>query len=1237
MPSRLSLPAILGLNLLLLGALGHLSGRLRAPAPDSGRSRNPALYLHWVRDLPALEPAWPDQPRFTSDAARQPVPAGNLLLLSCSRTDSLIALDATTGDVLFRFRCDGPVRFRPAVWKGRAYFVSDDGFLYCVDLAGGKLVWKFRGAPADRRILGNDRLISTWPARGAPIVAEDGDTRDTVYFAAGIWPFMGIFLYALDADTGAVRWQNSGDGSIFIKQPHQTDAFAGVAPQGSLVIDGDRLFVPGGRSLPACYDRHTGKLLHYRLADNSKRGGGPDVLAGCGVYINGGGGFEQSKGDYLGLVGEPAALGGSMVYSIKGTTCRAFDLTVRPPRPKPVKVKPKSKTKTKPKPPSEAWLGKVAGQASVPATTTLLATPQMLYGAGPGWVYALPLPLPAEPAASAWEARIEGTPIHLAHSGRRLFVSTREGRLYAFAPGEAKILRHRDEITPLPATAPAQVELARRVLETSNVREGYAVIWGGGTGGLASELLQRTALRLIVVEPDPRRADALRRRFQTAGIDGKRLCVLHATASTSHLPPYLCEMMAGENLDDFEVNSTFFSAVFSSLRPHGGIACLPLNERQREALALWASSEPAARIESTNGLTLISRPGSLPGAGNWTHEHADAANTRVSADRLVRAPLGLLWFGGPAHQGILPRHGHGPVPQVVDGRLIIEGPDRLRAQDVYTGRLLWEARLPGVGAVYDNLAHQPGANAAGSNYVSTSEGIFVAYRREGLRLDPATGVVVQRYQLPALRDAATPPEWSFLSVAGRYLVVGTSPAARASSKSKKNRTAFRGRESSRWLNVLDKESGKLLWQVEACQGWRHNALCAGNGRLFAIDRTTWNLPVLFSRRDKDQAEEELARLCAFDLATGKRLWHSEADVFGTWLSYSTEHDVLVEAGFNTRDTLSDEARGMRAYHGRDGRVQWDNATYLGPALIHGDRILKSAAAGAPSGSACELLTGRPIQVVDSLTGESREWKWMRTYGCNTPAACQNLLLFRSGAAGFFDLAGDSGTGNLGGFRSSCTMNLIAAGGVLTVPDYTRTCTCSYQQQTSVGLVHMPEAELWTFTTSSKPAGLIRRAGLNLGAPGSRRAEDGTLWVEYPAVGGASPRLNVTSKPARPDSFRWHTSQVQGGPLPWVAGSGLRGLRELTVRLGPDGSALRRYTVRLIFLEPDGLGAGRRLFDVQLQGETQLRRLDVSQQASGPGRGVVREFRGVLVRRDLVITLVPVVGEPVLSGVEIIQD
>ena len=202
------------------------------------------------------------------------------------------------------------------------FVASDDGYLYCLDAEHGRLLWKFRGGPSDRKILGNERLISTWPARGGPVVADG-----TVYFAAGIWPFMGIFIHALDAQHRQVVWTNDGDGSTYRKQPHQADSFAGVAPQGPLVVAGDRLLVPGGRSVPACYDRKTGKLLHYRLADKPSSAAARDVQPGTRRVPQRRRRLRPGNRRYLGALGEPAVLAGDMLYAVQGDANCAFDMS----------------------------------------------------------------------------------------------------------------------------------------------------------------------------------------------------------------------------------------------------------------------------------------------------------------------------------------------------------------------------------------------------------------------------------------------------------------------------------------------------------------------------------------------------------------------------------------------------------------------------------------------------------------------------------------------------------------------------------------------------------------------------------------------------------------------------------------------------------------------------------------------------------------------------------------------
>ncbi|MFQ5730601.1 MAG: malectin domain-containing carbohydrate-binding protein, partial [Planctomycetaceae bacterium] len=350
-------------------------------------------------------------------------------------------------------------------------------------------------------------------------------------------------------------------------------------------------------------------------------------------------------------------------------------------------------------------------------------------------------------------------------------------------------------------------------------------------------------------------------------------------------------------------------------------------------------------------------------------------------------------------------------------------------------------------------------------------------------------------------------------------------------------------------------------------------------------------------------------------------------VFGTFLNYSAKHDVLLQAGSAYRDRAKDEvSRGMVAYRGRDGRVLWKDRDirYGGPCLLWRDRIITNGSGGFQ----LELLTGKK-------TG----WSYGRMYGCNTAVGGQHLLTFRSGAAGFCDLAGDSGTGNIGGFRSSCTSNLIAADGVLSAPDFTRTCSCAYQNQTSLALIHMPDNEFWTFNKRSL-AGVTEstRIGLNLGAPGDRRSTEGTLWMDLPSVGGPSPDLSVTIEPKDVAWFHRHSSAIHTGPLKWVAASGGKGVRKLSVKLRDAGT--RTYTVRLYFAEPDALKPGERVFAVSLQGKTVVGRFDIVNFSGGRNHSVVREFRDVSAAGTLEIALQPKRGSkfpPLLCGVELIRD
>jgi len=91
------------------------------------------------------------------------------------------------------------------VWQGTAIFGCHDGWVYCLNAADGALVWKYRAAPLDRRIIACENLESVWPVHGSVLVLPDPNTgRGRVYAIAGRSIFLdgGLRSLVLDAESG---------------------------------------------------------------------------------------------------------------------------------------------------------------------------------------------------------------------------------------------------------------------------------------------------------------------------------------------------------------------------------------------------------------------------------------------------------------------------------------------------------------------------------------------------------------------------------------------------------------------------------------------------------------------------------------------------------------------------------------------------------------------------------------------------------------------------------------------------------------------------------------------------------------------------------------------------------------------------------------------------------------------------------------------------------------------------
>ena len=202
---------------------------------------------------------WHEQPE-QSFRPTVPTTAAGLVLIA-GDDGKVRAYDGIDGSLKWSFLTTGPILRPPSIAVGKAYVGSGDGYVYCLEVATGNLLWRYRVAPAERRIPVYGTLSSTWPVHSGVLV-EGG----VAYAAAGIIDYDGTYVCALDAESGEVKWTNDTSGHL------DPELRKGVSAQGSLTIAGGRLWLAGGNVVsPAAYDLETGAYVGPKMGDGSPK------------------------------------------------------------------------------------------------------------------------------------------------------------------------------------------------------------------------------------------------------------------------------------------------------------------------------------------------------------------------------------------------------------------------------------------------------------------------------------------------------------------------------------------------------------------------------------------------------------------------------------------------------------------------------------------------------------------------------------------------------------------------------------------------------------------------------------------------------------------------------------------------------------------------------------------------------------------------------------------------------
>ena len=1237
--------------------------------------------------------------RIRFDDALPVVVSNERVYFGSSVDHQLRCLQSSSGKELWSFFTDGPIRLSPTVANGKVYCGSDDGFVYCLDAITGELIWKLRAGPNDEWLIARGEMISRWPVRTGVLVVNG-----VAYFGAGVFPHENVFLYAVDANTGKTIWKND---TISQQSANRDD----LSPQGYLLLTEKYLMVPSGRSLPAVIDRQTGRMVRklsasWRTSGGGVVGGSRAILADEQVYCWGAHHIvamnpETGRAGYGYFDGHEFSFSGEFAYACNGTSLMKV---ARDPYAK------ASRTRHKLEMERLSLSQKLRGAKnadeirrqirelqdqidstskdgvlwSVPskADAALVVAGTAVIAGGKGEV----IIYDAETGKELWKTTVAGQARELAVAADNLFVGTTTGDIYCYShtpipEGIAAVHLPEAPGEPSPFPADALTEMYQRaaddIIQHSKVTQGFCLVIGSETGRLAYELALRSNLKIYGVEPDLNKVIHSRHVLSQAGFYGHRVTIHHADLTPLPYSNYFANLIVSDTLlleGRLPGNSVDAAR---HLKPLGGVICVghPLNSpaptsdmnvRKSWLNATGLLKDELSALKSIGSWTLLTR-GALPGAGKWTHQYGEPGNTACSDDRRVKGGLGVLWYGDPGEGKMVNRHDGAVGPLAVNGRLIVQGQDRIMAYDAYNGLFLWERENPRSirTGVFQN--ENPGNLAADDNR------LFYIDKDICFELDAATGKLIREHQLPKSNDGET-HQWGYVAC-HEGLLFGTASTRDLLKSIRRGKVT---EDATDAIFAIDVATGDHLWSYQG-KSISHRTIAIADNRVFFVDSSlTSKQRDALLRQDKstlkeltgkaaEQAEKQrktrdVRMAVALDARTGKKTWERPVDVTdcseigtgGGKLTLMVSNNVLVFCGANAnghfwQQFLAGEfsRRRLVALAADDGHVLWaKDANYRHRPIIVEDRIVAE-----PWGF--DLYTGAQQMRAHPLTGKLEPWSFMRSgHHCGMIAACPNMLMFRSGFTGFYDLQEDRGTEHIAGHRTGCWINAIPANGLVMIPEASAGCVCLFSISSTVVMEPRSTNRPWAIYSSVGSSTPVKNMALNLGGPGDRRDARGTIWLAYPRPRPSRQTgldLPLDAKQVFLGGGHFDFVNAEDHPVentdnPWIYSSWAEGLSKLSIPLltKEDQPSLYRVTFHWAETDPT-VKAGERVFDVHLQGKRALTAVDVVSRARESRRALTLEVANVPVTERLEIELVPQTNSqsvqrgPMLHAIEITRE
>ncbi|WP_242135668.1 outer membrane protein assembly factor BamB family protein [Aestuariivivens marinum] len=566
-------------------------------------------------------------------------------------------------------------------------------------------------------------------------------------------------------------------------------------------------------------------------------------------------------------------------------------------------------------------------------------------------------------------------------------------------------------------------ELLSKVKSLINNSKSIAVVFGAQNISTAQTIAQIKGVKVFLFEISYDKTEELREALHKTGVYGGKIEVQHVT-DMDNLP------ITADIADLVIINNDNFSAdeAIRLTKPNG----YTVIDKRGKDYGDWlekAENSWQVGVTHTNDFDVLKKA-PYEATGTWTHQYGLPDNTAFGGESLWGSTgtedFEIQWMGRPGPRFQTDRSGRKPSPLAVNGKMFVQGRDRIVAVDAYNGNIFWSKEIP--------FFNRMNVLKDCSNWSADDNFIYAAVKHNLLKINSDNGNI--KAIIPVVNSKANSVnDWGYIS-SNKNLIIGSSVPKNSAYTNYYGNEGWYDSESgplsdkvvSYSLFAKDKEKLNDVWVYEKPNTFIINPTITINGNQisFIVSKNPD-----FKLTKEFRADPTIFKnlyLVVLDVNSGKELLNHSINVMpgitNIYMAASKDQNVLLTANAGYYYIYN--------FNNITGELNWEQKQpwfdthhgghYSKPAIVNNRLIVKPAM--------YYLDTGKLMDKEVPKAG----------HGCASYALTEQSVFYRGGSVTQYNFDTEKFS-QWDRLRPDCWISTIPAQGMVLSPEAGGGCSC----------------------------------------------------------------------------------------------------------------------------------------------------------------------------------------------------